>query len=192
MLRKQSRLAGPIWATLMIATALALAGCTSGSNETSPTSTIEQATTTVPTTTTGPATTTEDPNLAEVMVAYEGHLTYLPIHGATADEQLLAEYAAGPLLERLVDRYAGHEADGKRVGDGQYLIHVLDIEMDDDVAFITSCNLDGVSLLSATGEELIPPDVDRYLRITELKHLKQGWRVIETTFEGGVKTECDP
>ncbi len=171
----------------------ALAGCTGGSNEAAPIPTIELTTTTVlaTTTTTEPTTTTEDPNLAEIMAAIEGYFLYLPAKGVTGDNTSLDQFAADPILTRVADNLDSWFSAGIRVSDTSYDIHIVDVTIDDGRATVTTCNLDGVSTETQTGEEFLPADAVRYLRRTELQLLDQGWRVTENGFVEGERTICE-
>ncbi len=193
MLTNRSRLAGPTWAGLMIAVAVALAACTGGSDEAAPVPTIELTTTTVPTTTTTTeqTTTTEDPNLALVEAAYRDHLAYGRTHGLEINEDALRAVTAEPLLSRKIEALQDLQARNISLGSNDYDIHVLDIKIAGVSAIVTSCNLDGVSLLTADGSEYVPADEVRFIRITELTLLDIGWRVTDTGFGEGEKTECE-
>ncbi len=176
-----------------MAAAAALAGCTGGSDKAASIPTIELTTsTTVATTsTTEQTTTTEDPNLAEIMVALEGYFLYLPTNGVVADNSTLGQFAADPILTRVADNLDSWYSDGIRVTDTTYEIHIVDVTIDGTTATVTTCNLDGVSTETPAGEEFLPADRVRYLRLTELHLLDQGWRVTENGFSGGDRMTCE-
>ena len=197
MLSKQ-RLRGPVWAVLMITATAVLASCTGGSDEAAPIPTVELTTTTAPTTTTTtkPTTTapptTEDPNLAEIRYVYGEFYPYLVNRGLNDTGRSLEDFAADPFLSRMIDSFAVFRAEGIKVGDTAYDIHILSIEIDGTLATLTSCNLHGVSLVKPSGETYVPADTVRYIRVTELTLLDIGWRVTNTSFKDGAKTECEP
>ncbi len=196
----QSRPTGQSWLrstalsmTLTLTLLVVLTGCTGGSDEAAPIPTIDLTTTTVPTTTTTePApTTTEDPNLAEIMAVLEGYFLYLPTNGVTGDNTLLGRFAADPILTRVADNLDLWFSAGVRVSDTTYDIRIVDVTINDTRATVTTCNLDGVSTETQTGEEFLPADTVRYLRLTELQLLDQGWRVTENGFAEGERTICE-
>ncbi len=182
---------------LVMTLAVVSTGCTGGSDEAAPIPTIELTTTTTPTTTTttGPTTTapptTEDPNLAEIRDVYEEFFPYLVNHGLDETGQPLQDFAADPVLSRMINSFAEYRADGIKVGDTAYDIHILSVEIDGTRATLTSCNLDAVSLVKPSGEIYVPADEVRYIRVTELTLLDIGWRVTNTNFGDGAKTECE-
>ena len=193
MLTNRSRLTGPAWVVLMLAATAALTGCTGGSDEAAPIPTIELTTTTVPvtTTTTEQTTTTENPDLAEIMVAYEGTLAYLVTFGISTENAMIGDFAAEPVVSYMDEIITGWAAKGYQIGPSEYDIHILSVDIDGDTAVISSCNLDAITLLSESGAEVIPADTERYLRTTELERLEQGWRVIASGLDGEEKTPCD-
>lgn len=164
---------------LVLAATAALTGCTGGSDEAAPIPTIELTTTT-----------TEDPNLAEIRVVYEKFFSYLPTYGITVDTGVLEQFAADPVLTQMVETIGGYETEAYQVGQNDFDIHILGIEVNGSTATITSCDLDAVSLVDKDGEEIIAADEFRYLRTTELQLLDQGWRVTRSGL-GEARTVCE-
>ncbi len=172
-----------------------LSGCTGSSDEAAPIPTIELTTTTAPATTTTiePTTTpptTEDPNLAEIREVYEKHFSYLTTHGAILDQTAVEQTAAAPLVQRVVERLEFYESEGITVGPGAYDIRISSIDLDGDTAVITSCDLDGISLLTQTGDEYVPADEVRLIRISTVRHLVNGWRITDTTLSEKATATC--
>ncbi len=173
---------------------LTMAGCSNQPESTTPTLQLTTTTTTNPpitTSTTQATTTTQDPNLALIEEIYRGHFAYLPTYGAVVNEDELARYTADPLLTRRRDRLAQYEAAGFQLGQSAYEINIIAIEIVLKEATVLSCNLDATSLLDEDGGVVIPADEVRYLRLTTLQLLTNGWRVTDTGFLDETKTPCD-
>ncbi len=173
--------------------AFGVAGCSGGPDQTVPPPEHVTTTSAAPTTTTAKptTTTTEDPNLAEIMVAYEGTLTYLVTYGISTENAVIGDFAAEPVVSYMDQIIKGWAAMGYKIGPSESDIHILSVDIDGDMAVIASCNLDAITLLSESGAEVIPADTERYLRTTELQRLEQGWRVVASGLDGEEKTPCD-
>jgi hypothetical protein len=83
--------------------AFGVAGCSGGPDQTVPPPEHVTTTSAAPTTTTAKptTTTTEDPNLAEIMVAYEGTLTYLVTYGISTENAVIGDFAAEPVVSYM-------------------------------------------------------------------------------------------
>ncbi len=103
----------------------------------------------------------------------------------------LQQFIAEPLLSRVIERLRFYEDNGITIGEDNYDIHILDIEVENTSATVTSCNLDAVSLVYSDGQTYVAADEVRFVRVTELVLLNIGWRVTDTGFGQGAKTQCD-
>lgn len=173
---------------------LILAGCSDGSESVSPpTVQLTTSTTTAPSSTTTTAevtTSTEDPE-AEIIRVYEGTLGYLTVYGTVLDRSALLSLTSDPLLTRLSDRISFYESNEIVVGRDLYDVSIVSITVEGQRATVISCDLDGISLITATGNEYISADTERYLRTAQVQHFSDGWRVTDTQLSGEGQMRCD-
>lgn len=187
------------WLASAVGLALTATACSGGSDSSAvPTVQLTStAPTTVTTTTTIQATTTtEDPALAyerdvaEITSVYEKSLSYLGVYGANVEVDVLNSFAIDPLLERKVEYITAWSEQGFKIGDGSYGFDFIEIVVDGDDSTALSCNFDGVEVLSATGELVIPADKVRFLWASEFHRIDGEWKISDTTFANGEPTEC--
>ena len=187
-------------AATLLTMAVIAAGCSGGSESTTPTIELSSTSTpittvpvTEPTTTEAP-TTTIDPRIAEVeaaVVAFRETQVEV-LTNPEAPLELLNEVASGELLDAAIENAAMARAEG-RTFDGDYERLTLEISLvGPSSAAVTECGHDRVRVLSTGGEVLTPADDFPYLRETSLERdLAGDWKVLAIVFPGAEKEACE-